>query len=342
MKVMLKPLKEQVIVITGASSGIGLATARLAAQRGARLVLACRNKPALDLLVEELKVEGADAVAVQADVGIEQDHHEILNAALTAFGGIDTWVNNAGVSIFGKLEEVSIEDQRQLFETNFWGVVYGSRAALSHLRNNGGALINVGSEVSDRAIPLQGTYSASKHAVKGYTDALRMELEVDRAPVSVTLIKPASIDTSFTKNAKNYMDVEPVLPPPVYDAKVVADAILYAAEHPMRDVFVGGASKAISAFGQRMPSLADKLLGRKMFRAQRSDQPALARHDALWDAGDDTAKEGGASNKHVHQTSIYTNMNTRWRTATLTGAGLAIAYAVLRTATKRGNKTRYL
>src|SRR5690606_41189815 len=118
------------------------------------------------------------------------------------------------------------EDQRQLFETNFWGVVYGSLTATSQLRLTGGAIINVGSEVSDRAIPLQGVYSASKHAVKGYTDALRMELEAENAPVSVTLIKPASVDSGYVQHAKAYMDVERRVPPPVYGPNGVADATL--------------------------------------------------------------------------------------------------------------------
>src|SRR5213076_34618 len=109
------------------------------------------------------------------------------------FGGFDTWVNNAGVSVYGRIEQVPIEDLRKIFETNFWGVVYGSRIAMEQMKNTGGggALINIGSTLSDRAIPLQGMYSASKHAVKGFTDALRIELESESAPVSVTLIKPA-------------------------------------------------------------------------------------------------------------------------------------------------------
>jgi short-subunit dehydrogenase len=312
-----------------------LATAREAARRGARLVLASRNRHALDALVDELKSQGTEAIAVRADVGVQDDHQKILEAAITAFGGIETWVNNAGVSIFGKLEDVAIEDQRQLFETNFWGVVYGSLAAVTHLRQTGGALINVGSEVSDRAVPLQGIYSASKHAVKGFTDALRIELEADEAPVSVTLIKPASIDTAFVEHAKNYLDVEPQLPAPIYDAKAVAEAILYAAEHPMRDVFVGGASKAISSLGQRMPSLADKLFGRSMIRAQRSQYPASARRDALWDAGDTDIRDR-YTDRRVHSSSLYTNMNTRWRALTLTGAGLAVIYTILHCASRSG------
>ena len=329
MKVSLKPLNQQVIVITGASSGIGRATALAAAQRGARLVLASRNRKALDTLVEELTALGAEAIAVTADVGIQSDHEKILEAAITRFGSVETWVNNAGVSIFGKLEEVAIEDQRQLFETNYWGVVYGSLVAVGHLRLLGGALINIGSEVSDRAIPLQGAYSAAKHAVKGFTDALRLELEADGAPVSVTLIKPASIDTAFVKHAKNYMDVEPQLPSPIYSPNAVADAILYAAVHPMRDIFVGSAAKAISAMGQRMPAVADKLLGPSTIRAQRSDNLARPRHDGLWDAGD-AAQDKTFTDRHVHASSLYTDLNTRWRGLMWTGAGLAALYTAMR------------
>src|SRR5207237_3691332 len=139
---------------------------------------------------------------------------------------------NAGVSVYGKLMDVPLADLRQLFETNFWGVVYGSRVACEYLRMRGGALINIGSTLSDRAIALQGIYSASKHAVKGFTDALRMELEEQGAPVSVTLIQPTSINTPFPRHAKNYMEAEATLPPPVYAPDVVADAILHCAENP--------------------------------------------------------------------------------------------------------------
>src|SRR6188472_3902570 len=120
---------------------------------------------------------------------------------------IDTWVNNAGVSIYGRLHEVSEADNRRLFDTNFWGVVNGSLVALPLLRREGGALINVGSEVSDAVVPLQGMYSASKHAVKGFTDALRVEVEgIDKAPVSITLIQPTAVDTPFPQRARNYTD----------------------------------------------------------------------------------------------------------------------------------------
>lgn len=183
MAISLKPVGEQVIVITGASSGIGLATAEAAAEQGAKLVLASRSGDTLEDVAIRLSKNGAEAMAVDADVGNRADVEQIAVAAIERFGRIDTWVNNAGVAIYGRLDEVSEEDNRRLFDTNFWGVVNGSLVALRYLRANGGAIINVGSEVSDAVIPLQGMYSASKHAVKGFTDALRVEIEeVDKAP----------------------------------------------------------------------------------------------------------------------------------------------------------------
>src|SRR5690242_13676398 len=164
-KLRLKPLREQVIVVTGASSGIGLTTARLAAERGARLVVAARSEQALRQLEEEINTAGGEALAVAADVGKEEDVQHIADAAVTRFGGFDTWVNDAGISIYGRLLDVPPEDHQRLIQTNLWGVVHGSTVAARHLRNKGGAIINLGSIVSDRAIPLQGMYSASKHAV---------------------------------------------------------------------------------------------------------------------------------------------------------------------------------
>ncbi len=145
------------------------------------------------------------------DVGKENDVHAIASTAIERFGQFDTWVNDAGVGMYGPLLDIKTEDSRRLFDTNFWGVVYGSLEAARHLRERtgpyGSAIINVGSEVSDRATPLLGMYSASKHAVKGFTDALRMELEHDGAPISVSLVKPSAIDTPFPQHARNYLEL---------------------------------------------------------------------------------------------------------------------------------------
>ena len=322
-KLRLKPLREQVIVVTGASSGIGLTTARLAAERGARLVVAARSEQALRQLEEEINTAGGEALAVVADVGKEEDVQHIADAAVTRFGGFDTWINDASVSIYGKLAEVPIEEHRRLFETNFWGMVYGSLAAARLLKHRGGALINVGSTVSDRAIPLQGMYSASKHAVKGFTDALRMELEAEGLPIGVTLIKPGSINTPFPRHAKNYMEREATLPPPVYAPDVVARTILYCCEHPERDVFVGAGGKMIAASGQHAPRLTDRFMERNLFEQQKKDAPP-SRRDSLFAPSEDLAERGDYEG-HTMETSVYTKASLHpWvARARVIGAGIA-------------------
>jgi len=306
MNVKLKKLSDQVIVITGASSGIGLVTARMAAKHGARLVLNARNEEALRRVCAEINAMGSEAVHVAGDVGQFDDVQNIADKAIRRFGGFDTWINNAGVSIYGRMLDQSLEDQRRLFDTNYWGVVHGSVVACAHLRIKGGALINVGSVLSDVAIPIQGTYCATKHAVKGYTDALRLELEEEGAPVSVTLIKPSTIDTPYVHHAKNLMPVEPMNPPPVYAPETVAEAILHCAEHPERDVFVGGGGKMLAAAGHYAPRLTDKLIEAYMFDVQQSDWPKPnKRRDSLYSPSKD-GKERGGYPGHVAESSVYT------------------------------------
>jgi short-subunit dehydrogenase len=328
MKYRLKKLSDQVVVITGATSGIGLTTARRAARRGAKLVLAARNEDALKQLVEEFSKLGCESVHAVADVGVEEDVRNIVKTAVDRFGGFDTWVNNAGISIFGRSEDVSLKDQQRLFQTNFWGVVHGSLFAAEHLKKRGGgAIINLGSEVSDRAVPLQGIYSASKHAVKGFTDSLRAELEAEGAPVSVTLIKPAAIDTMFVEHAKNYMDVEPKLPPPIYAPEIAADAILYAAENFKRDIFVGGAAKLVSSGAHYAPRILDSVMKSLMFKQQQTDMPARDRsHHSLYSPRSDLQERQGHSG-HVYESSLYTKATIHPKTAIalLLGAGLALA-----------------
>jgi short-subunit dehydrogenase len=245
--------------------------------------------------------------------------------AIEEYGALDTWVNNAGVSFYGRLMEVAIEDMRRLFEVNFWGTVYGARAAVPHLRTSGGALINLGSVVSDRAVPLQGIYSASKHAVKGFTDALRMELEEEKAPISVTLIKPSAIDTPYFEHAKNYMAVQPKPPAPVYAPEIVANAILRAAEHPVRDITIGGGGRLMSALGTALPRLTDFYMERSMFSSQRSDVPAERREGNLYQSSGGEAKERGAYKGQVRRSSLYTQTALSPGKALLAaGIGLAV------------------
>lgn len=273
-KAKLKPIDRQVIVITGASSGIGLATARLAAKRGAKLVLAARSQETTKRVADEINQGGGEAIAVSCDVADRHQVERLAETAVERFGRIDTWVNDAGLSIYGRLDEVSEEDSRRLFDINFWGVYHGSLAALPHLKANGGALINLGSEVSEAVVPLQGMYSASKHAVKGFTDALRIEVEkLDQAPVSITLIQPTATDTPFPQHAKNYMDQEPKLPTPLDDPEDVAEAILDAAVSPTRSKKVGAMSKLNTATAKLMPRLGDTVSAKQATRQQYAERP---------------------------------------------------------------------
>ncbi|CUI04156.1 SDR family oxidoreductase [Massilia sp. P8910] len=342
MKPRLKLIKDQVIVITGATSGIGLTTARMAADEGASLVLAARGRDALDQLAGELRLHGARVVAITADVGVPHDVARIGQAAIERFGRIDTWINNAGVAIFGKLEDVSLQDHQRLFQTNFWGVVHGSLEALKHMKTRGGALINLGSEASDVALPLQAMYSASKHAVKGFTDALRVELAHDGAPVSVTLIKPAAVDTLFTVHAKNYMDREAALPPPIYAPELVAQAILYAARHPRRDVYVGAASRLMSLGGFHLPALMDRYMRHILFRKQMREPCAArvpqCRRDALHAPDPANAmreRQGMGMVARVAESSTYTALSMRTRPLLGALLGVGALFAAWRLARRR-------
>jgi short-subunit dehydrogenase len=297
MAIKLKPLDQQVMVITGASSGIGLATARKAAEHGVKLVLAARNGDTLRDVVREIEAKGGEAISVPADVSERRDVERIAQQAIDRFGRIDTWVNDAGVSIYGRLEEVSDEDSRRLFDVNFWGVVNGSLAALPHLRAQGGALINLGSEVSDAVVGLQGMYSASKHAVKGFTDALRVEVEeLDEAPVAITLIQPTATDTPYPQHARNYLEEEPALPTPLDDPDDVADAILRAAHKHERDIKVGLA-KANVAVSKVMPGLGDKA-AKKQSQRQTYDESPRDPEGTLYSPGGEGNVRGEHGPRH--------------------------------------------
>ena len=288
MKHRYKPLNEQAIVITGATSGIGLATARRAARAGARLVLCARNEDVLQQLCTEINEEGGHAIYVVVDVGREEQVQNIVTAAVNEFGGFDTWVNNAGVVVYAKLDDLPTEDHDRLFQTNYWGVVYGSQAAVAHMRTkeNGGTLINVASINAEMPVPILGGYSASKAAVKAYTEVLRMELLEEGAPVRVSLIKPSGISTPISDHGRSHMRDRGKVMPPLYDAEIVASAILSAARHPVRQITGGEPGRVSEALWHLFPSLADRVIGWALPRVQSTGLPKRER-DNLYEAGDD-------------------------------------------------------
>ena len=261
MKLRLKPLDQQVVVITGASSGIGLVAARMAAERGAKVLLVARDGAALADVVEGIVSEGGDADYAVADVGDMAAVEAAGDKAVARWGRIDSWVNNAGGAIYGKLVDTPLDEHERLFRTNYFGVVHGALVAVRHLRDAGGALITVGSIASQLPSPILSAYSASKHAAKGFIDALRMELIGDALPISVTLVMPSGIDTPIARHAATHTDGEALIPPPVYDPALVAEAILDAAQHPRREITVGGVGRLQVLLGTHFPALLDLLAG---------------------------------------------------------------------------------
>lgn len=239
-----KALSDQTIVITGASSGIGLATAFLAAKKGANVVLAARNGEALDEAVKKIAKEGGKAFALTIDVSNENEMNNLKNKVIEKYGSIDTWINSAGTSIYGYLLDSDLEEEKKIFEINFWGARIGSILAVEAMKDKGGVLINLGSEVSVAAQPLLGIYSASKHALKVYTEALRSELRDCEIPIEVCLVRPTSIDTSFSDEA--------------------AEAILKCAENPQRDIYVGGPARLSAILDTFFPKVKDMMAETKM------------------------------------------------------------------------------
>ncbi len=271
----MKPVSEQVVVVLGASSGIGRATALALAREGASVVCASRGAEALGTLVREVEEAGGTAVAVPTDITNPYALEALVQAAEGRYGRVDTWVNVAGVSVYGSVRDVPLEDFRRVLEVNLLGHVAATKAALPALeRAGGGVVIGIASAEGARAVPLHAPYTASKFALRAFYDALRVELAQEGSPVRVTTLLPAGISTPFWERSRNLTGghlTKP--PPPVYAPELVAAAVVRAATHPRREVPVGGAAYGF-ILGQRIsPALTDALMSLVMRRAQTSDRP---------------------------------------------------------------------
>lgn len=305
-----KPLQDQTIVITGASSGIGLATARMAAKKGARVVLSSRNGDELNNCVDEINREGGNAIAVVADVSVGEDLRLLKDEALAAFGSIDTWINNAGTSLYGYLMDTDIEEERKLMETNFWGARMGCAVALEAMREKGGTIINLGSEVSVAAQPLLGMYSASKHALKAFTEAFRSELRDREIPIEVSLVRPTAINTPFAQHGANRLpEGEPSLPSPQYSPDVAAEAILKCAEKPQRDVYVGGPAKLSAILDTFFPKVKDMVAETRMKELKKGTK--MNHHTMDENLHHPPSEEGRAEGENIgmkSSNSLYTDV----------------------------------
>jgi NAD(P)-dependent dehydrogenase (short-subunit alcohol dehydrogenase family) len=271
----LKPIDEQVVVLMGASSGIGRETALRFADRGARVVVSARGAQGLASLVEEIRRGGGEAAAAPADTSDFEQVRTAAERAVEEYGRLDTWVHLAAVGLFATFEQTTPEEFRRVIDVNLMGQVYGAMAALPHLKREGrGALIHISSVEAKRAFPFHSAYAASKHGIDGFLETLRVELKHEGWPISVTQVMPGTINTPFFDKGPTKLGVKPVGIPPIYEPETVSKMILYAAENPTRDLVSGGAAQALILNQRLSPRMLDAVLAtRAGFSPQMTDEP---------------------------------------------------------------------
>ena len=257
MKIKLKPINEQVVVVFGASSGIGRQAALDFARRGAKVVVAARSETGLQSLVAEIERSGGEAYYLIADAADFAQVKAVADGTIEKFGRLDTWVHSAAAFLFGTVEKSEPEEYERLIQVNLLGQIYGAKAALPYLKENGGALIHLSSVEAIRTAPFQSAYGASKHGIHGFLQVLRVELAHDEIPVSVTEIQPAAINTPIYEKGRNNMDFKMRPVPPLYHPQIVADAILFAATNPVRELVAGGFGLGVVYAERFAPKVAD-------------------------------------------------------------------------------------
>lgn len=305
---MPRPLGEQVVVLCGASSGVGRETALMLGGAGSKLVLAARDEQALIEVKREVERLGGKAHVVVTDVAQWAHVQRLAEDAERHFGRIDTWVNGAAVSVYGTVEETPVEDIQQAIQVILLGQIHGMKAAIPALKRNGqGTIINVASALAIRSVPLQAAYCAAKHGIKGFTESLRMELMHEKSNINVTLVLPSSINTPLFEHAKSHLGVKPQPMPPIYEPRVVAEVILHAAQHPMRDIVVGGGGKMLTLMERISPALMDRFMVMRgqMFKKQKTNKPDDGR-DNLSAPMPGTDAATGQFGSRSKSTSIYT------------------------------------
>ena len=268
-----KPLREQVIIVTGASSGLGRAIARGAGERGAKVVVTARNQEALENCVAEIERAGSEALAVPGDVTDQTQVQGVVDAALERFGRIDTYVANAIVTVYAEVEKLEPEELRRVWEVNFFGVVYGYWAALPHLRASRGTFLHVSSALAYRGIPLQAAYCSTKAGLRAFLESARVEEQKAGTGVAISLVLPGAINTPQFDRDRQKIGYQPQPVPPIYQPEPFAEATLHCAEHPVRELPISwGAQKLL--WGQKLsPRAGDWLLRRMGWKSQHTDEP---------------------------------------------------------------------
>lgn len=271
---MSRRLRDTVAVVTGASSGIGRATALALADRGAAVVVTARREEALAGVVQECRDRGAEAMALPADVTDHVAVEGVAGQAVGRYGRLDIWVNNAAVNVYGRLEEAPVDTWHRVVETNVFGTYHGLRAALPWMHEQGsGVLVNVSSVVGKVGSPYQSAYVASKHAIRALSDCVRQEL-FDAPGIAVSTVLPGPVDTPLFENAGNYtgQEIRPIKP--VIPADRVAATIVSCAARPRREAIVGGSTMQILGFNRLLPGLTERVMARQVDRDHFGDSPA--------------------------------------------------------------------
>jgi short-subunit dehydrogenase len=323
-------LKGKVVAVTGASAGVGRATVRELARQGADVGLIARDQGRLEATAAELREGGVRACVAPADVS-DADAVERAAARIEAeLGPIDVWINVAMTAVLAEVTDTSPEEFKRVVEVNYLGSVHGAQAALRRmLPRDEGVIVQVGSALSRRGIPLQATYCASKHAVKGFADSLRAELIHHRSQVKVTLVQLPGLNTPQFGWVRTPLRRHPQPVAPVYQPEVAARAIVYAAEHPRRELWVGG-STVYTILGEKFASgVMDRYLGRTNEKAQQADiaiDPA-ERDDNLYSAPPGDPGAHGIFDDTAHGRSPQWWLNTH-RPLVAAGAAAAAAVAV--------------
>jgi NAD(P)-dependent dehydrogenase (short-subunit alcohol dehydrogenase family) len=268
-----KPLREQVIVVTGASSGLGRAIARGAGERGAKVVVTARNEEALHNCVAEIEQAGSEALAVRADCFEQDQVDRVVARAVERFGRLDTYVANAIVTVYAEAERLEPDELRRVIDVNFFGVVYGFWAALPHLRSSKGTFLHVSSALAYRGIPLQAAYCSSKAAARAFLESARVEEQKAGTGVAISLVLPGAINTPQFDRDRQKIGYQPQPVPPIYQPEPFAEATLRCAEHPVRELPISwGAQKLL--WGQKLsPRAGDWLLRRTGWKSQHTDEP---------------------------------------------------------------------
>ncbi|GAB1640196.1 SDR family oxidoreductase [Krasilnikovia sp. MM14-A1259] len=322
------------VVITGASGGIGRATARRLAARGDRLALIARGDAGLAATAEDVTRAGGTALPIKADVG---DHREVGAAAAQAeaeLGPIDVWINNAFTSVFAPFTRIDPVEFQRITEVTYLGYVYGTRAALDRMLPRGhGTIVQVGSALAYRGIPLQSAYCGAKHAIQGFTEALRCELLHEHSRVRVTMVQMPAVNTPQFGWVRSRLTRHAQPVPPIFQPEVAARAIEYAADHPQRrEYWVGGSTVATLIANAVAPGVLDRYLARTGYAAQQTDQPHDPRTPGnLWKPADDEADHGahGVFDQRAHRRTPQLWASQHHVLVTLGATALAGAAAAL-------------